>query len=125
MLLFWNVSPSYLPMSKKFILPVNIQSRKLSSCLRYIHGIIMESFEFICVSKQLANWRCWQPLGAVLGRLVPDRVVAAARLLPRHSCCQVGQSKTRRAFSLGSCQIGSLGLLCQSGLVQFCQRNQT
>lgn len=36
MLLFWNVSPSYLPMSKKFILPVNIQSRKLSSCLRYI-----------------------------------------------------------------------------------------
>lgn len=46
-LLFWNISLTYLPMPKKFILIVNIQSRKL--CVP-ASGM----FEFICVSKQLA-----------------------------------------------------------------------
>ena len=36
MLLFWNISLTYLPVPKKFILIVNIQSRRLHSCLRYV-----------------------------------------------------------------------------------------
>lgn len=36
MLLFWNISLTYLPIPKKFILIVNTQSRKLCSSLWYV-----------------------------------------------------------------------------------------
>lgn len=60
MLLFWNISLAYLPMPKKLILIVNIQSWNLCSCPCM--------FELSCVSKQLAEMRCWQQLCMMLVR---------------------------------------------------------
>lgn len=90
MLLFWNVSLSYLPMSKKFILSVNIQSRKPSSYLRYVR--VRPCFQ---ATRKLA-------VLAAAGRRArearADRAVAAARLLPGTAAARWGREKPAGLF---------------------------
>lgn len=138
MLLFWNISLTYLPMPKKFILIVNIQSRKL-----FLPPVCLSSFVFLsnlqkcdvgsCSAQSVLGEAC-----CVLCPVSPRRDEPGGRWLLHgpelsarlsSSCVttavRLGNSKTCGVFRLGSFQIGSLRLFHQSGLLWFCQRDQT